>query len=83
MLPVGRVVGASRTDGGAHALGQVAHVDVSGSPDSIQPDSLMMYLNGVLPGDVKVRQITVAPEGEGQVPAPAHWMGCWCQPCPC
>jgi hypothetical protein len=64
-LPVGRVVGASRTDGGAHALGQVAHVDVSGSPDSIQPDSLMMYLNGVLPGDVKVRHIGVAPEGEG------------------
>jgi tRNA pseudouridine(38-40) synthase len=55
--------GASRTDAGAHATGQVAHLDVVGSPDSIQPDSLMMYLNGVLPPDVKVQQLQLAPEG--------------------
>ena len=55
--------GASRTDAGAHATGQVAHLDVTGSPDSIQPDSLMMYLNGVLPPDVKVQQLQLAPQG--------------------
>lgn len=55
--------GASRTDAGAHASGQVAHLDVVGSPDSIQPDSLMMYLNGVLPPDVKVQQLQLAPPG--------------------
>lgn len=63
LLPAGRVVGASRTDAGAHATGQVAHLDVVGSPDSIQPLSLMMYLNGVLPPDVKVQQLQLAPEG--------------------
>ncbi|WIA08941.1 hypothetical protein OEZ85_008358 [Tetradesmus obliquus] len=63
LLPAGRVVGASRTDGGAHATGQVAHLDVTGSADSIQPASLMMYMNGVLPDDVKVQQLQVAPEG--------------------
>jgi tRNA pseudouridine38-40 synthase len=63
LLPAGRVVGASRTDGGAHATGQVAHLDVTGSADSIQPASLMMYMNGVLPDDVKVQQLQVAPAG--------------------
>ncbi|KAF6266810.1 pseudouridine synthase [Scenedesmus sp. NREL 46B-D3] len=63
LLPAGRVVGASRTDGGAHATGQVAHLDVTGAADSIQPASLMMYLNGVLPDDVKVQQLQVAPAG--------------------
>jgi tRNA U38,U39,U40 pseudouridine synthase TruA len=59
-------VGASRTDAGAHAAGQVAHVDVIGSPEGIQPPSLMMYLNGVLPDDVKVLNVQVAPPGEQQ-----------------
>lgn len=66
LLPTGRVVGASRTDAGAHATGQIAHLDVTGSPDSIQPDTLMMYLNGVLPDDVKVQQVEVAPEGDSK-----------------
>lgn len=69
LLPAGRVVGASRTDGGAHATGAIAHLDVTGSPDSIQPASLMMYLNGVLPDDVKVQQLEVAPQG--------RWTGTW------
>lgn len=55
--------GASRTDAGAHATGAVAHLDLVGSPDSIQPESLMMYLNGVLPPDVKVQQLQLAPPG--------------------
>lgn len=66
LLPASRVVGASRTDAGAHATGQVAHLDVTGSPDSIQPDSLMMYMNGVLPDDVKVQHVEVAPPGGSQ-----------------
>lgn len=63
LLPAGRVVGASRTDGGAHARGQVAHLDVAGDAASIAPASLLMYLNGLLPGDVKVQQLAVAPPG--------------------
>jgi len=38
-------------------------VDVVGSPESIQPPSLVMYLNGVLPDDVKVLDVQVAPPG--------------------
>eukprot|EP00878_Enallax_costatus_P034684 GHUV01038477.1.p1 GENE.GHUV01038477.1~~GHUV01038477.1.p1 ORF type:complete len:341 (+),score=98.26 GHUV01038477.1:636-1658(+) len=63
LLPAGRVVGASRTDAGAHATGQIAHLDVTGSAEGIDPHSLMMYLNGVLPDDVKVQQVEVAPPG--------------------
>lgn len=64
LLPVGRVVGASRTDAGAHAAGQTAHLDVTGSAGGINPCSLMMYMNGVLPDDVKVQQIEVATPGD-------------------
>jgi tRNA pseudouridine38-40 synthase len=53
------IVGASRTDGGAHALGQVAHLDPpSGVPIAKWPD----VLNRVLPADVRVREArAVAP----------------------
>jgi hypothetical protein len=67
--------GASRTDAGAHATGAVAHLDLVGSPDSIQPDSLMMYLNGVLPPDVKVQQLQLAPPGEALL-ASTHTCTC-------
>jgi tRNA pseudouridine38-40 synthase len=65
LLPAGscRVVGASRTDAGAHATGQVAHLDVAGDAGSIHAPSLMMYLNGVLPPDVKVQALDIAPPG--------------------
>jgi tRNA pseudouridine38-40 synthase len=54
------IVGASRTDGGAHALGQVCHFDtVAGLP----PERWKRALNRVLPLDVRVRASDVAPIG--------------------
>jgi tRNA pseudouridine38-40 synthase len=41
-----------------HAHGQVAHVDVEASPDG-----LARHLNGVLPPDIRVREVAVAPDG--------------------
>ncbi len=55
-----RLVVAGRTDAGVHATGQVAHVDLAGSPDAAR---LRRALNGVLPPDVRVRAVTPAPEG--------------------
>ncbi|KAI8476479.1 MAG: pseudouridine synthase [Monoraphidium minutum] len=71
LMPASRCVGASRTDGGAHALGQVVHLDVHGSRESLQPESLQLYLNGVLPPDVKVQALELAPEGFD-----AHFSSC-------
>ncbi len=45
------VWGAGRTDAGAHALGQVAHVHYGGRP---APERLRAALNAVLPADVSV-----------------------------
>lgn len=46
-----RVTGASRTDAGVHALGQVAHFDTL---SRIPPDKYAFALNTMLPGDVRV-----------------------------
>lgn len=51
---------AGRTDAGVHATAQVAHVDVD--PD-VDPEQLLRRMSGVLPDDVVVRSVTVAPEG--------------------
>jgi tRNA pseudouridine38-40 synthase len=53
------VVCAGRTDAGVHARGQVVHADVEAMP----PGSLARRLNGVLPGDVRVRRVAEAPPG--------------------
>lgn len=49
---------AGRTDAGVHARGQVAHVDLPGA--DVAPE-LLRRLDRVLPDDVVVHRVTVAP----------------------
>ncbi len=46
------VVGSSRTDAGVHALGQVAHADLTGCP--VPTANLQKALNNLLPGEIAV-----------------------------
>ncbi|KAK4586307.1 hypothetical protein RGQ29_023464 [Quercus rubra] len=52
------LVGASRTDKGVHALGQVAHFVTPFNYDSLE--SIHAALNGLLPSDIRVREISPA-----------------------
>jgi tRNA pseudouridine38-40 synthase len=54
-----RLVGASRTDSGVHALGQVALVDI---PLKIDKNVLLSSWNKRLPKDIYIRAIQNAPE---------------------
>ena len=62
---------AGRTDAGVHANGQVAHADVPleaweqlpGRSDRPPSKALLTRLAGVLPGDIRVRDAAIAPEG--------------------
>lgn len=49
-----KVVGASRTDAGVHALGQVARFYTS---RSLRPERLMKSWNNVLPHDIHIRSL--------------------------
>jgi tRNA pseudouridine38-40 synthase len=55
-----RAVGASRTDAGVHALGQVASVE---SAKPLAPATVMAALNARLPRDVRVLASRAVPEG--------------------
>jgi len=65
------VVCAGRTDTGVHARGQVVHLDVAeaelaasaGRSQDPPLEALVRRLNGILPGDVRVRRAAAAPEG--------------------
>ena len=59
---------AGRTDAGVHADAQVAHADVPAAgtallPDGAVPDGLVRRLARMLPPDVRVHAVTVAPDG--------------------
>jgi tRNA pseudouridine38-40 synthase len=56
-VPSAAVTAAGRTDAGVHAIGQVAHVDVREDPGP----TLIDRLAGILPGDLRVRQVASAP----------------------
>ncbi|XP_022760794.1 uncharacterized protein LOC111306989 [Durio zibethinus] len=51
-------VGASRTDKGVHAWGQVAHFITPFNYDSLE--TIHAALNGLLPSDIRVREISAA-----------------------
>ncbi len=55
-----KLVGASRTDAGVHALGQVAHVTTSAS---IPCDGVLRGLNSMLPRDIRIVSAEEAREG--------------------
>jgi len=54
---------AGRTDAGVHARGQVAHLDVSDEVWAASHEVALRRVAGALPRDVRVRDITLAPEG--------------------
>jgi len=66
-----RLTVAGRTDAGVHARGQVAHTDVDvadwaavpGRSDRSPADALWSRLAGVLPADIAVSRVGVAPTG--------------------
>lgn len=66
-----RVTVAGRTDAGVHARGQVCHADVPldgwnalpGRSDRTPGQAAVSRLAGVLPADVLVRAVSIAPEG--------------------
>jgi tRNA pseudouridine38-40 synthase len=66
-----RLVVAGRTDAGVHARGAVVHADIDPAGWALLPgrsprtpaESALARLNGVLPADVVVHGVSVAPEG--------------------
>ncbi len=63
-LSTTRLTAAGRTDAGVHARGQVCHADVpQESFAAFGPSWLVWRLARLLPADVVVRRVTVAPDG--------------------
>ena len=50
--------GSGRTDAGVHALGQVAHLDVS---SSLPPETLRQRINDELPADINILEARIVP----------------------
>jgi tRNA pseudouridine38-40 synthase len=65
-VPPPRLTVAGRTDAGVHARGQVAHADVDArvvGADAGDLDRVTGRLARLLPDDVRVRRVSVAPDG--------------------
>lgn len=62
-LPAPQLTVAGRTDAGVHARGQVAHLDVPTAVWEAEGERLLRRLAGVLPPDVRVNAVAVAPAG--------------------
>lgn len=54
-----RLIGASRTDAGVHALGQVGHFSTEGE---IDPKKWLYSLNGILPVEIRPWELIEVPE---------------------
>jgi tRNA pseudouridine38-40 synthase len=67
-VPEVRVVCAGRTDTGVHARGQVVHLDLDelepmrGGAQETAVETLRRRLNGLLPGDIRLRSIREVPD---------------------
>lgn len=57
-----RLESASRTDAGVHALGMVAHFEISPEKTRIPLRHLALSINSGLPDDIRVRSATRVPE---------------------
>jgi tRNA pseudouridine38-40 synthase len=55
-----RLHSSSRTDSGVHALGMVAHVELSRAQFKMTPNKLVLALNAYLPEDIRVMRATGA-----------------------
>ena len=63
-LPAAVLTVAGRTDAGVHARGQVCHVDVpAAAAEGADLDRLSARLARLLPEDVRVQQVAIAPAG--------------------
>lgn len=52
------IIGSGRTDAGVHALNQVAHFKTE---HDVNPNRLLLALNGLLPRDIRIKQVEIAP----------------------
>ena len=66
-----QVTGAGRTDSGVHALGQVAHAEVT---TRLSPREILRALNALLPEDVVVQSVqTVSGRFHARTSAKSKW----------
>ncbi len=56
--PTISIIGSGRTDAGVHAIGQVAHCKLE---CPIDPQKLLWSLNGLLPPDIRIKNLKEAP----------------------